>query len=319
MAVEILLDRQADNALTQEGQITRFVRTGIITGLSVAPGNEIAFLHDASRATGMPQMGEICSADVRLQLTRREFRPLSDTMARFFLIYESPYGFQETSYIIRNSAFLGNLQTNMLPGSGTRPFWIAGFSQPGAAGTSEDKDMLPDTVFMNIFRPMRQVSVSVLAYGSPQGDGGDAIGRVNGKPWPVGVVGMAEKPKGYWLCNKYETSLSKYKGYYTVEAAGITRTTQDWSEYGILRNRKTGRYAQVTDTANAVPSWDYAAEARAVDTYYYGRMYPPNASDKKGIARWGPYELSDFAILFGFGGDPRPGNPFNYTDTNPFE
>jgi hypothetical protein len=109
--------------------------------------------------------------------------------------------------------------------------------------------------------------VSVLAYGSPTSDGGDYIGTVNDDDWPVNVEGMTSKPTGYWLMNKFDTMTSKYQGYFTVDAAALTRTNEDWSEYGILRSRDTGRYAMVTDP----------------DT---------------------PYETSSFATLFGFGVKP---------------
>jgi hypothetical protein len=36
---------------------------------------------------------------------------------------------------------------------------------------------------------MRQITVSVLAYGSPTSDGGDYTGTVNDDDWPVGVEG----------------------------------------------------------------------------------------------------------------------------------
>jgi hypothetical protein len=140
--------------------------------------------------------------------------------------------------------------------------------------------------------------VSVLAYGNPTSDGGDYIGTVNDDDWPASVVGMTSKPTGYWLINKFETMTSKFQGYYTVEAAALTRTNEDWSEYGILRSRVSGKYAMVTDTEHTPPSWDYAADAAAVSPYSYGIMYrEPN----KGILRVGPYPTSSFASLFGFG------------------
>jgi hypothetical protein len=95
---------------------------------------------------------------------------------------------------------------------------VPGFSQASVPSDADAK-IDPDVLTLRIFRPMRQISVSVLAYGSPTSDGGDYIGTVNDDDWPVGVEGMTQKPTGYWLMNKFETMTSKLQGYYTVEAA----------------------------------------------------------------------------------------------------
>jgi hypothetical protein len=303
MAVKLKLDTIRDSQFEQEGQITRYVRGALITGMTVEEGREIDFLFNAGNkdvVAGMPQMNEGLSASYPgLKLTRRQFIPLNGGLIRCFLTFETPFGFAaQSSYIIRNSAFLGNVETNMLPGSRRAPLSVPGFSRAEVDG--EDSSIKDDVVTLRIFRPMRQISVSVLAFGSPTSDGGDYIGTVNDDDWPVLVEGMTSKPTGYWLMNKYETMTSKYQGFFTVEAAALTRTNEDWSEYGILRSRKTGKYAMVTDTQDP-PRWDYAAEAVAVKPYKYGVMYrKPGA----GILRVGPYETTSFASLFGFGTKP---------------
>jgi hypothetical protein len=183
-----------------------------------------------------------------LKLTRRQFVPLNGGMIRCFLTFETPYGFaRRVSYIIRNSAFLSNVETNMLPGCEANAA-VGARDSARAEVDGEDSKIKDDVVTLRIFRPMRQISVSVLAYGSPTSDGGDYIGTVNDDDWPVLVEGMTSKPTGYWLMNKFETMTSKYQGYFTVEAAALTRTNEDWSEYGILRSRRDWKYAMVTDT-----------------------------------------------------------------------
>jgi hypothetical protein len=306
MAVTLKLDTIQQSQFEENGLVKRYVRGALIKGMTVEDGKEIDFLFNAGNkdiVPGMPQMGEALSAShPDLQLTRRQFIPLNGGLIRCALTFETPYGFAaQSSYIVRNSAFLSNIETNMLPGAGRTPLSVPGFSQSEIVGN--DSKIPGDVVTLRIFRPMRQITVSVLAYGSPTSDGGDYIGTVNDDDWPVNVEGMTSKPTGYWLMNKFDTMTSKYQGYFTVDAAALTRTNEDWSEYGILRSRDTGRYAMVTDpdTTHVPPHWDYAAEAVAVKPYKYGIMY--RRADK-GILRVGPYETSSFATLFGFGVKP---------------
>jgi hypothetical protein len=305
MPATLTLDTIRESQFEENGQVRRYIRGGMIRGMTVEEGKEIDFLFNAGNkdvVPGMPQMGDGLSAShADMQLTRRQFVPLNGGLIRTLLTFETPYGFAaQSSYIIRNSAFLSNIETNMIPGTGRTPLWVPGFSQSSVPSNADAK-IDPDVLTLRIFRPMRQISVSVLAYGSPTSDGGDYIGTVNDSPWPENVEGMTSKPIGYWLLSKFETMTAKYQGYFTVEAAALTRTNEDWSEYGILRSRTSGKYAMVTDTEHTPPTWDYAAAAVAVTPYKYGIMYrQPN----KGILRVGPYPTSPYATLFGFGSTP---------------
>jgi hypothetical protein len=104
------------------------------------------------------------------------------------------------------------------------------------------------------------------------------VGKVNNGVW-------RNKPQGYWKCIQWETRLSRYSGYYTLEAAAATKGNEDWSDTEILFNPATGD--AVTPAAGDVT---FAANA----TYNYGIIV-----NSPGILKVGLYSLANFGAVFG--------------------
>lgn len=211
-----------------------------------------------------------------------------------------------SSYIIRFSGFASATETNLIPGLRIpiKVGWkgkavsVPAPPEPGGDPATSSKTVTPtvapDLVNMRFFLPVLAVSVSGLVYGNPPTGYQEGVAYVSDGPWPSSSIAalIRPKPRGYWMLQKYETAISKFKGYYTYDALAGTRVFADWSETGVLVNRQTGRHVEVSDEAvaamNALP-------------YDYGYIYPTGADQEKvGIVRIGGNPILSFSDIFGF-------------------
>jgi hypothetical protein len=200
--------------------------------------------------------------------------------------------------IIRFTGFITGQETNLVPGLRIpiRVGWegntVSTFDKDGATVTFTPK-VADDLVAMRFFLPVMSVGISGLVFGAPSNAFQEGVAYVNDAQWPTGTGNIVKpKPLGYWMLQKYDLSIAKYKGYYTYEAVVGSRVFADWSETGVLTNRQTGRHVEVDDAA---------VTAMNGKPYSWGIIYPTTAAErKKGIIRVGGNPLISFPGIMGF-------------------
>jgi hypothetical protein len=232
MPVQVILDTLQGSALDASlARQSRVIRGGIVTGVDMAPDTNAGdpeALFKLRNAIGIPYGSQISATYPTYTLQRIFIVGIEPGGARFQLIYETPdfSGLPPSTYVIFDSATLqpvGNV--NLMPGT-KQLLRIAGI-------TLSDGTKIPERkASFNFTQNLRVVGVSALLFGQPQ-DLQDTVGKVS-----VGV--WRNKPQGYWKCIQWETRLSRYSGYYTLEAAAATKGNEDWSDVEMLFNPATG-------------------------------------------------------------------------------
>jgi len=266
----------------------RYIRPGDVLDVDVVEGDEVEVLWDALSEINIT-LGDSLPGHSELKLDRVSARVVSYRQIRAMLIYEEPQigSFaSNTVSVFTNDTFLSSYRTNRVPGS-RQPIVINGFS-----GRSQPEDVeaftigSPDYVTFDFFRPTKQISISAIKVGNGNEEDGnsDYVGYTNDAEW-------RGSPRGYWLVSQFKTSVSKYTGFYSVEAACINRVIEDWSEFGTLRNELTGKYINSDLSIVTNP----LAAAMAED-YDHGIIYNVKNS---GIVRVGPYPATNLSALFG--------------------
>jgi hypothetical protein len=251
------------------------IRGGLVVGLHGDPSQA---LEQIIAASGMPKFGDVINSNGRtLYLKNIRAKAIGADMARVALTYDSVFSSETSSaYLIRTRSYLTTYETNMLPGTRV-PIRIDLYADP-----DHGFNVVPaDNVTFRFQRPMRSIEVSGLKFGAPPTDDKyeKNIGYANAGPFR----GLA---RGYWVLTDGGVDLSRYKGFYTWNLSALTRNTEDWSETGILRDSRTGKFV------NVLPA-DIAALLAL--PYDYGII-----GKRNGIIRVGPYPVTDFATLFGF-------------------
>jgi hypothetical protein len=206
------------------------------------------------------------------------------------LYWQTPDLGPPTIFSIRNATRLASYQTDLLPGT-RKPLRIpdvivkGGYTVPG------------DNVLFNFLRPLEEIGIYSLTYGSPRVNNGN-VGRVNDRAWPNVAPSLPtfgghkpndyQKNKGYWLLSEWTTDTQKYSGYYSTQGSAVSRVNEDWSESGMLIDRATGKRVELIDS-------DATATAMMAPEYSYGIIYA-----SEGMIRVGPYDVTNFSTIFGF-------------------
>ncbi|HEV7297936.1 MAG TPA: hypothetical protein VGN72_01120 [Tepidisphaeraceae bacterium] len=264
-----------------DGVGTRLIRTAIVDDIDLASGNDPEALIKVLSVTGMPQLKDALPGQPSMFLRRTIVRPSLTRWRRAYvdLEYSNEFGLIPTAYIVRDDAFLQQVETNLIPGTFVpiRVNW---------QNPSEATEKVPaDNITFSFGIPIRAISISGLAYGSPNTYQG-SVGMVNAGTW-------AGKAAGHWRLDRYASEINKQEGTYTYNAMAVSRAYGDWSEWGVLRNQQTGRYIPIASADRT------AALALA---YSYGIIYPTATPDtsNKGFVRVGPYQTTNFETIFGF-------------------
>ncbi len=222
------------------------------------------------------------------QITVRPVGP-PDQARVYCLFSREPFGGQVSAYFIRRTTVLANVTRNTIPGT-YEPIKV-GFIGVSSASYAQGQSQLQvpeivpvDYVTFNVPTPQRALAISGLKYGSPPAYD-DFVGMVNNAFWNG-------KDVGYWQLFKYEANIARYAGYYQYEAVATSRNIEDYSEIGILFNKKSGKYVEVPDAT--------IAQMLSLP-YKKGIIYPTDAaSANSGVVRVGFADMTDFSDLFGF-------------------
>lgn len=278
--------------------VTRAKRIGLAKGIDMSvPSIALA---DLVNATGFPGMrSAIHPTKPWLILLRVHLVGMSEHKG--WVRVELEYGteqseFTPTVYTLTDDSYLIQSTTPLVPGTKT-PIIATYTDSTNSANT------FSDLVMMKFDRQARAVGVTALRYTRPTGGWQDRVGYVNNDTWPTNFVsvptpltgGSASQraatsyPMGYWKLTRYRTTWNR-QGYTLVEAQAATKVFEDWSEYGVLQNRQTGRYpfGALSDAATIMGSLTGAA-------YSHGIIAAGN-----GIVRVGPAPMTDFHDIFGF-------------------
>jgi len=275
MATEILFDTVEDSALEVIGVVARHSRGALITGLPTT-GDPADLLFSVLTLAGMPTAGQVHPTRPDLKFNRVLVRGVSADSVRVQLVYETfnPGG-PASAYLITFESYIGSYQTNIMPG--TRQPIRCSFTD-ATSGLSIQEDFIT----FGIDRAMRAVSVQALMYGSPDGELNDQyVNFCNSDTWRGLEI-------GYWRLMRFRTSISRYAGYYMRDMLAVTKTNEDWSVFGVLRNSATGRFAPVSQAA--------------IDSIA-GMTYTPMTvlgGGTNGFVRACPYDVIPFELLFGF-------------------
>jgi hypothetical protein len=141
-----------------------------------------------------------------------------------------------------------------------------------------------DTATITFLRALRTVTLSGTLDAGQGNDIYAAVGCVNSDDWQG-------KPPGYWLFSGIDSTTvdgGKTKG---MRLAFTTRNREDWSEYIFLRHQQTGKVISGKEV-------DAAVTELASKTYAYGITYP-QAGNRRGVAKVGPYVDIPFFSVFG--------------------
>lgn len=273
----LILDTVRDAVLEKNWDTSQIrVRTGLMKNIDIPLGAtpDPTVLDRVANAINMPKMNDLDPGSLTSgrRLRRIRVEPISYNLSRVFMIYERPNPlFDPSIYVIRDDSYMASKQTNILPGS-NKPI-RATWTDP-----NDPNNAITDNVLMSLLMPMRAITVTRTVYGTPPADLRTNIGRVNSVDWE----GL---PPGYWLLNRLVSDLVRYGGSYTFTASAITKNSEDWSEYGVLRDN-AGRYVQFSQ-----------ADLTALRTMSYAYDVIP----KNGIVKVGPYKTVAFGAIFGFG------------------
>jgi hypothetical protein len=312
MPLQLQLDN-IDGSAEAFGITTSWTRTGWVTGFttdpSLNPENTLMEVLKRFRdgTAGFPQIMVSTTPVSGGQsgiLNRILVNGASHDAARVTLVYEPFAPLVASALYIRIAGSLQNYQTNQIPGQG-KALKIEGSFRFTRDGQEKRVRIPEDYVTVNVFRPLIRVEITQVKQGTPATgallEAAESVGMVNGAPW-------FNRPAGHWLVGENDVQISRYQGYHTrrawVMAKGSYRTgtTNDWSEYAVLRSQQTGRFAKVEDaTWNAAKSrpygfgWIYPSETEWAAT----QPFPSNAAPIQGLIRAGMYPTINLEPFFG--------------------
>lgn len=273
---------EADLEVTQT--TARRIRTGFVKDIAVDSTPDSIVLEkafDALIAAGFTQGSAYHTSVPDRILTNYRIKAIPGFIStvRVYLTYDSiNLGGSPTAYIIRTRGGLWSTETTRIPG--TRTPILADWINP----VTLDQYLDPTPVKFRFDLPLKQISFSAIVAGElGDDDKSDFTGYVNESPWK----GF---PKGYWRLDSWETDVSKYTGYHTVDATATTKIVEDWSHLGTMFNPYIGMQVK-TDPATET--------TLAGHPYAYGLIHPEIYAGT-GIVHVGPSKTTDFAALFGF-------------------
>lgn len=284
MAYTLLLDTVTD-AEVQDSLRTRsrFVRTGIVGGLTTAVTSSTLALLDAVSVTpGMPAKGSILHASYpQYILQHRVARGIENTKgtkARVWLHYETlgGGGTPMERFAAQDTTSLSVEPRQTLPGT-LKPFLLS-MNNTAVNYTTDPQPANVVTVTSSHPREYRALILFGLFADRPNISVLDAANCVNNATWQ----GLA---KGYWRCGGPDVRYSSRDGMYAITVGFMTKGDQDWSTYEFGRDPITGKLATPTTTI---------MDVLRAQTYVNDVVYAKN-----GVLKYGGYPLANFATIFG--------------------
>lgn len=269
--------------LEYDGTQVRKNRIATITNLdTTVPALMLEDGYAQIAAAGAP-LGSTFPGSAGLRLQNIQIVPLSGTIARGVLKYETVPWSGGSVYLIRDTSYVTSINTQLTPGPDKTPFRVS--YDPLKDVHPLSVNTLEDTLTLQVYGPMRSYQITQIGFGAVPDAPRTYFRYVNADTF----LGMA---KGFWLFTKFATELSRYSSAFTVDAEILTKQDEDWSSYGVFQDRTTGRYATSDMVATAID----AAKAKA---YVYGKIYPSSAAEEgRGVIRFGPYQTTNFGSIF---------------------
>ncbi len=266
---ELVLDTNADS---------RRVRMATVTGIDVTGEADANVLEKALTVTGMPGIGEPMPGNTAFTLQQVAVVGLFHNACRVRLTYR-PFqfvGLPANAYIITDGGALSQELTSIHAGTG-HPIRV-GFNDP----LHPDLIVKPQTVVQSVPWPLRKVRLQSIIQGVPDG-AKNYMGYVNLTSWPTGFSPLG---KGFWLIDGFETTYSRYQGYYQIIASAVARPWGNWMIQSIA-NDQFGKPVPIDpDTVAAMMALEYV---RGIAT-------PVNG----GMVSVGHFPLVEFSTVFGF-------------------
>lgn len=289
MAATLTLDQieGSELLLDLDGQ-SRRVRMGTVEGIDVVGDADPNVLEKALAVTGMPGMGNAMPGNPTFSLSQVGVVGIFHNCCRVRLVYRPVEfaGLPASAYVITDGSSL--VQENTSIHYKTKLPIRVGYSRtvalpPGVAGPPVTYTIPEQSVEMAVPWPMRKVQLQALIAGSPDGSK-NYTGYVNSGSWPITFTPLGV---GYWLIDNFQSSYSRYQGFYQITASAISRNFRNWMMQGTLIDKNTGTYVQVEDSA-VDAALNLAYTATIVKTA------------GTGIVSVGHYPTVDFATVFGF-------------------
>jgi hypothetical protein len=299
----------SEGELTPE--TTRVKRIGLAKGIDMTVPH--LALIDLVNAAGFPGMRSVLD-ETKPWLILLRVHLVGMSEHKGWVRVECEYGteqseFLPTVYTLTDDSYLVQTTSALVPGTRT-PIRATYTDSSNSANT------FSDLVMMKFDRQARAIGVTALRYTRPSGGWQDRVGYVNNGDWPanfvttpsgLGIPGAeigqttgrvtilqraaTTYSTGFWKLTRYRTTWNQ-QGYTIVEAQAATKVFEDWSEYGVLQNRQTGRYP--------FGGLD-AGEAQGIIDSLKGPAYTHGIiASGNGIVRVGPAPTTDFFSIFGF-------------------
>lgn len=286
MPLETILDTVQDAEVQQSlHQGSRFIRTGIVKGLTLADTtSKLALLAALDDAPDMPDIGEQLDDEYPefflMFRTARGIDGTKGTMARVWLHYETLRGggIPVERFTVRDTGYLIAEPTNVFPGTAKQLLCSTTSSSPDYDGTQRATDR---PITANWPRNQRVLQLVGLFADRPPLALLNAGNTVNHAEWQ-------SRPRGYWRMDPPDVQWSDATGMYRVGvdvmSKGI-RPGEDWSTYEIPIDPNTGHQVKVADSVLA---------ALYAQTYELGVR-----NDKNGVWKGGFYPVSNLSSLLG--------------------
>jgi hypothetical protein len=249
-------------------------RMAFVYGLDTS--NPALVLDLATRAPGMPQIGQQHPADPICRLTRQRVEGVSSDIAFVTLIYETPraqglYGTAVPKFVVRDAVATVSETTWLVPGT-KEPLVVRYYD------SSDKNNRLAKPFASSIDLPAKKLVFSGIVRKDKRKDIGDLVGTVNLKAW-------RGKPPGWWKFEGWTSETVDNGITYGVSVEFISCAWQDWSRYDFFKDPRTG-------IPYTVP--DYEVKRLKALPYQHGII----KQSQLGLTRWGPYPQADFSRIF---------------------
>lgn len=300
--IDIVEGAELDNAILG----STLQRIAHITGLDVgAPiGDPSVFIRSLGEA-GMPQWYDHHPTDPSFIVNRHVIKPISDSAVVITIYYYRGVVVLST-WIESESTTTINDTTTIHPNGTplTITMNIPGVGQIGSQVGPVNK-LKSYLARMSYPRTIRKITFEgsvfglnlpgapadvIIIPGAPgrtkpatRGTYSQAVNSVNSVPWRGYDI-------GYWWFNEWEIVSPDWGVTSTVRASVLSKMTEDWSEYDILKDTANGKYVFNTAAVAPLKSLPYTYGVTAGNV---------GGNSNQGIIKVGFYPLIDFFTLFG--------------------
>lgn len=285
MPASLSLDLIEGSVVDNGTDFARVVRAGIVKDIDVnAVGFDPMALIKALGTAGMPQLNELHpSGTPGLRVVRHVVRGLANDQARVEVVYETPQFGGGTpqpptgAFLIKDSTTLVSEKVQLGPGA--QPLVVTmggGLLGPGPFDLAKQATLDRLTPLRNL------VLFGTMITTNPQQiqNGRTGVGYVNDRTW-------SGRPKGYWLCTKFDSETLDLGVTYQVTAQFTSRQYRDWKSYYFWRNA-VGELEQAT--IDAAPQ----IQQMMADEYSFSMK-----NQGYGFMTVGLYDLADFGAIYG--------------------